>query len=60
MNFCNEIQHEWSNIFFLSCIPISKLTFCLKYLASMCPLLKKMISLLITEVPKKLNIPAVE
>ena len=38
----------------------SQLTFCLKNLASMCLLRNKMISLLIADVPKKLNIPAVE
>ena len=59
MSFCYEIQYEWCNIF-LSCILISQLTFCLKYLASMRLLHKKMISLLIAEVPKKLNIPVVE
>ena len=44
MNFCNEIQ----------------LTFCLKYLPSMCVLHNRIVSLLIAEVPKKINILAVE
>ena len=57
MSFCHEIQYEWCNIF-LSCILTSQLTFCLKYLASMRLLHKKMISLLIAEVPKKLKYPS--
>ena len=53
MSFCNEIQHEWFNIFlFYADITTDFLpqTFGLD----------AFISLLIAEVPKKLNNPAVE
>ena len=60
MSFCNKIQHGWCDVFSELYTDITTDFLSQIFGLDVSITQKKMISLLITEVPKKLNIPAVE